>query len=773
MVCATLPVTLSPNDASMMHVHSSADSGPSTLTLEVTITSEVRQAILARLQDGLRSHAWKSKVQDIIFSAPLDGTWKMSKTDSEGFSLSVQLPAQLIPEKCEKQSSLDEIDELENDPDLQPLVQRIAKLERQLAEKGVEPQTPEKHVEGVQKSQEMKTQVVKGSNGSQSPVATCAVSNGNVQTINTSAGVFQFYKSQTEQQRQQQLQMEIHLQQQQSLRNGSSGIHSCYTPAKDDCLTPEERRDKDRDAAEDAPPPNIFKFFANQVNSENMRERAQKNKEFQDQVQQQFNSLSNIATRFFGKKNDTSDLEESQREQGQQETNQTQRLSSCADISGEEVDGPPHQAGLDISKEHKEAQKQERTQQKNSIVEPNGTLGYPATKMEEKKEKKDDGCDTKIEHLKPEQLRQGECSMEEQKKVEKLKQDESKQQVTPHGGISAFYAKKQTLPEDTDEQPSQQMNLLNVSSVLSFFGAKSSKGSDDGGAAPPPCPAGSTASTDPAASSGSNLGSTNSSAAAAHTTELTTNVDSKNNDISGKTGIQERREQREKEEELRKEELRKELSKEVDERMDDQLHRKQLALDEDLSANQPLFKSIESKDIARSVAIVEDPDFAEINAVDSSGKTALHLAIIYGLGEVAGKIMSRSDFTQINHSDCDGWTPLHCAAGWDRSAMIKGILERPDFTEISARDRWRRTALDVAAAQGNARACAALCGHPVFANEPDPSEKQANPTPPDPQEGGNAVSMSRLRNCTPPAWASCGSRTLPPASSVDPQPPSR
>lgn len=804
MVCAILPVTLSQSHASMIHLQEIGDSGPSSLTLEVTITPEVRRAILARLQDGPGSHKRKTEVRDINFSAPADGPWKMSTMDSEALSLRVQLPAQfLVQDKCEER---DAFDGLQNDPDLKPLLQRVAMLERQLADKGVEPQTPEKQIENVPKPQEMKVQVVSKVNKSnqqdmqtqqkgpghkahgrevQEQAGTPQQKQkevdhenkvgvqvsprphkgepGDEQVRSHAGGVFGFYKTQTEQQRQQQWQMEMqHQERLRELQKNSSGIHAFYTPRPEDGIT-SVNEDRDKGDSEEAPAPNIFKFFDNQVNSENLRDRARRNKELQDQIQQQFNSLSNIAGRFFGKKNDgpeddrkePKDFVEKADWLQQTEPVHTQPNGSSSGINGNRATKPPE---VPV-----------QTQPNASSSGMNGTSGYRATKPPEVPVQTNGNHQQDVEKAKQELPKQEQSTQEgiqqPDQELEKTKQEVLGQDASSQGGISAFYAKKQNSSDQEEGQPSQQIQqiqqLLNVSSVLSFFGHKSSSVSADGNTS------GSCAHVS-SASAVESTGPTTQTDSAAPLDAAPSSVckaDSSNVAATAQP-TQEKQLKEPEQQTVSNGNGNEELRKEVQQRMDHKLQKKQLALDDDLTAApKSLFKCIESKDIVQSLAIVEDPEFTDINAVDSSGKTALHLAIIYGLGEVAVKIINRSDFTQINCSDCDGWTPLHCAAGWDRSAMIKGILERPDFTEIKGKDRWRRTALDVAAAQGNARACAALCGHPAFADEPDPAEQQlSNPLSSLPSGEGGADLPSRIRNCTPPTWASCGSRTVPPAT---------
>lgn len=127
-----------------------------------------------------------------------------------------------------------------------------------------------------------------------------------------------------------------------------------------------------------------------------------------------------------------------------------------------------------------------------------------------------------------------------------------------------------------------------------------------------------------------------------------------------------------------------------------------------------LFRAIQSRNKEESMRIIRSPKFNQINEVNHTGKTALHLACLAGVSDIALAVLARSDFTQVNRKDNDGWTALHCAAGWGQPQVISHILDCPTFTEADAVDRWDHTALHVAAADGQDESFEILKKHPRF-----------------------------------------------------------
>jgi len=134
---------------------------------------------------------------------------------------------------------------------------------------------------------------------------------------------------------------------------------------------------------------------------------------------------------------------------------------------------------------------------------------------------------------------------------------------------------------------------------------------------------------------------------------------------------------------------------------------------------QAMILAIHSHNTVSIFSLLEDPDFTEVNWTDMSGKTALHLAIIWGLQDVSLAILARRDFKEVSRCDDDGWTALHYASAWGLEDVMEAILDHSDFTEANAVDRWQRTALHVAAGHGTlgTRARAVLQEHTAFTCE--------------------------------------------------------
>lgn len=144
MVRALLPLALSPSDASTIQLMDINCSGPSSLTLEVAITPDVRRAIVARLQNAAISDKWESQVQDVCLGAPADGSWRMSKQGSDTLSFSMELPFHFQFHENSDTDPKTRLDAPGDDPDLEPLMQRVAMLEQKLAEINPSPEPIEK-----------------------------------------------------------------------------------------------------------------------------------------------------------------------------------------------------------------------------------------------------------------------------------------------------------------------------------------------------------------------------------------------------------------------------------------------------------------------------------------------------------------------------------------------------------------------------------------------------------------------------------------------------
>lgn len=238
------------------------------------------------------------------------------------------------------------------------------------------------------------------------------------------------------------------------LQKKSSGIHSFYTPKAHDDITCGDSGDEKVDRDEVSKEPTIFKFFDNQVNSEEMQEKARRNRELQEQVQQQFNSLSNIATRFlpFGNKQERQNAEKDLQEQADAST------SKSSDVQQETPDSEASAS----SSVHVQRKPQIQLEKEHGTKDLSGNSKGFAEVLEKQKD--------------AEKLQSVENGMETSKVEVVLEKEEQKQ--CSNGGISAFYNKKSNSTEHADQQNSQVeqfQKLLNVSSVLSFFGQKSTQ----------------------------------------------------------------------------------------------------------------------------------------------------------------------------------------------------------------------------------------------------------------------------------------------------------
>jgi len=74
------------------------------------------------------------------------------------------------------------------------------------------------------------------------------------------------------------------------------------------------------------------------------------------------------------------------------------------------------------------------------------------------------------------------------------------------------------------------------------------------------------------------------------------------------------------------------------------------------------------------MSILARPDFTEVNAKDSNGRAALHVAAQARLSVVCVVILSRPDFTEVNAVDIRGKIALHTATSTKLEDVCLAIL---------------------------------------------------------------------------------------------------
>ncbi|KAI5783977.1 ankyrin repeat-containing domain protein, partial [Pyronema domesticum] len=83
---------------------------------------------------------------------------------------------------------------------------------------------------------------------------------------------------------------------------------------------------------------------------------------------------------------------------------------------------------------------------------------------------------------------------------------------------------------------------------------------------------------------------------------------------------------------------------------------------------------------------------ADINAIDSRGRTALAAAAISGHIDIVRALLKRTDLININSVDLDGKTPLILASARGFSDIVYALLERPEI-DVNHVDNNRYSAL--------------------------------------------------------------------------------
>jgi ankyrin repeat protein len=110
--------------------------------------------------------------------------------------------------------------------------------------------------------------------------------------------------------------------------------------------------------------------------------------------------------------------------------------------------------------------------------------------------------------------------------------------------------------------------------------------------------------------------------------------------------------------------------------------------------------------------------FSALNALDSNGKSALHIAAKEGNAEVTRALLDDEDFQHVNAKDKSilKWTVLHEAAAAGNVKIVKILMQHTRFVKSDTRDRNGRTCLHLAAIHGSFGAVKAIVRDPLFAS---------------------------------------------------------
>lgn len=121
------------------------------------------------------------------------------------------------------------------------------------------------------------------------------------------------------------------------------------------------------------------------------------------------------------------------------------------------------------------------------------------------------------------------------------------------------------------------------------------------------------------------------------------------------------------------------------------------------------------RDERRCRALLAHKDFLGINQKDAQERSVLHVAILKKLPEdLCIAILNHPDFREVNAVDQFGYTCLALAASNAMGGLCLAILESPNFLEVNKKDKWGATALHWAASTNLPTVCTALLEHPAF-----------------------------------------------------------
>ncbi|MGA1824139.1 MAG: ankyrin repeat domain-containing protein [bacterium] len=91
-------------------------------------------------------------------------------------------------------------------------------------------------------------------------------------------------------------------------------------------------------------------------------------------------------------------------------------------------------------------------------------------------------------------------------------------------------------------------------------------------------------------------------------------------------------------------------------------------------SSQPIHDAVQERDLSKLKSIVNKG--ADINAVDSRGRTPLYLAALYGYPDIAAYLLTKEADPNKGASWKDNATPLHVAAKQGNVEIVKLLLEK-------------------------------------------------------------------------------------------------
>lgn len=91
---------------------------------------------------------------------------------------------------------------------------------------------------------------------------------------------------------------------------------------------------------------------------------------------------------------------------------------------------------------------------------------------------------------------------------------------------------------------------------------------------------------------------------------------------------------------------------------------------------------------------------ADINAVGTHGDAPLHIAVAKGQAEVVRLLLGKGADCNVKRAGRDGGTPLHVAAHFGHVDIVKLLISKG--ANVNTKDNDGKTALDIAAREGNA-----------------------------------------------------------------------
>jgi ankyrin repeat protein len=110
-----------------------------------------------------------------------------------------------------------------------------------------------------------------------------------------------------------------------------------------------------------------------------------------------------------------------------------------------------------------------------------------------------------------------------------------------------------------------------------------------------------------------------------------------------------------------------------------------------------LLAAAERGDLERVRRLVQETDTPDINVRDTSDRTPLILAALYGDPEIVQELVTAG--ADVDSQDMYGWSPLHWAADTGHAACVHKLLDNGARIDIQDTEGW--SALHWAAYRGN------------------------------------------------------------------------